>query len=142
MSRRHAPRIFLDANVLFSAAYRPDAGLRRLWQLRRVELLTSRYALEEALVNLPDSARRERLLALIEKVTLVPEALDEPLPPDVELPEKDRPILTAAMRAGATHLVTGDITHFGPFLGRSVGGLRILKPGALFRTGRVYGTGE
>jgi hypothetical protein len=26
-------RLFLDANILFSAAYRPDAGLIKLWKL-------------------------------------------------------------------------------------------------------------
>jgi predicted nucleic acid-binding protein len=55
-------RLLLDANVLFSAAYMADARLRELWRLRDVELWTSRYALEEARVNLSDEAQRERLL--------------------------------------------------------------------------------
>jgi hypothetical protein len=41
-------RIFLDANVLFSAAYLENSGLGRLWQLEGVELLSSAYAVEEA----------------------------------------------------------------------------------------------
>lgn len=45
-------RLFLDANILFSAAYRPDAGLRRLWEVPNVELVTSAYAGEEARRNL------------------------------------------------------------------------------------------
>jgi uncharacterized membrane protein HdeD (DUF308 family) len=32
-------RVFLDANVLFSAAYRADAGLGRLWNLKDVALV-------------------------------------------------------------------------------------------------------
>ena len=40
-------------------------------------------------------------------------------------------MLTAALRADASHLVTGDLTHFGPYLGRSVQGMRILTPAAL-----------
>jgi hypothetical protein len=32
------------------------------------------------------------------------------------LPEKDRPILEAAIRCKATHLLTGDIKDFGPFM--------------------------
>jgi len=27
-------RLFLDAHVLFSAAYRPNAGLLKLWKLK------------------------------------------------------------------------------------------------------------
>jgi predicted nucleic acid-binding protein len=137
MSPRQPDRGFLDANVLFSAAYRPDAGLRRLWQRRRTELMTSRYALEEAMVNLPEPDQRQRLSELMDSVTLVPESTDERLPLDVDLPPKDRPILTAALRAGASHLVTGDLTHFGRYLGRSVQGTRILTPAALIGKARA-----
>ena len=41
-------RLFLDANVLFSAPYRIDAGLVRLWKLKDATLCSSRHALEEA----------------------------------------------------------------------------------------------
>jgi hypothetical protein len=34
----------------------------------------------------------------------------------VPLPEKDRPILEAAMHCSAPHLLTGDIKDFGPFM--------------------------
>jgi hypothetical protein len=34
-------RLFLDANVLFSAAYRETAGIQRLWTRPGVRLLTS-----------------------------------------------------------------------------------------------------
>jgi hypothetical protein len=58
-------RLFLDANVLFSAAYRPDAGLLRLWKLKNVVLCSSRYALEEARINLAEEAQQTRLTALL-----------------------------------------------------------------------------
>jgi len=45
-------RLFLDANVLFSAAYKANARVFRLWQLKDVLLDSSRYALEEARFNL------------------------------------------------------------------------------------------
>ena len=124
-------RVFLDANVLFSAAYKSDAGLQRLWQLGGTDLLTSRYALEEAWTNLSEADQRHRLAALMESVTVVPEAAEERLPRGIDLPPKDRPILSAALRAEASHLVTGDLTHFGPYLGRSIQGVRILTPAAL-----------
>lgn len=56
-------RLFLDANVLFSAAYREDAGVRRLWSASNAELVTSDYAVEEATRNLVHPDQRERELA-------------------------------------------------------------------------------
>jgi len=43
-------------------------------------------------------------------------------------PEKDAPILLAAMEAQATHLVTGDVRHFGPYFGRTVQGVLVVTP--------------
>jgi uncharacterized protein len=57
-------RLFLDANILFSAAYRPGSGLLRLWQLKDVLLCSSRYALEEARINLSEEDQRTRLTKL------------------------------------------------------------------------------
>lgn len=120
--------LFLDANVLFSAAYRKDARLVALWSLRQVRLVTSGYAVEEAHRNLSGAnqkRRLERLAATLEVITTLP---DRPLPRGVRLPGKDRPILLSALHAGATHLLTGDVSHFGPYFGREVEGLRILTP--------------
>jgi hypothetical protein len=41
-------RVFLDANILVSAAWRADNGLLALWKLTDIELLTSAYAIVEA----------------------------------------------------------------------------------------------
>jgi predicted nucleic acid-binding protein len=122
-------RLFLDANVLFSAAWRPDAGVRRLWQLPGATLLTSSYAVEEARRNLPPGERRERLEELLENVE-VGEAMM--LPPElrqgIELPEKDWPVLGGAAAAGATHLITGDLQHFGRYFGQRILGVRVMRP--------------
>src|SRR5918995_2862091 len=66
--------IFLDANVLFSAAYRPDAGLRRLWTLPGAGLITSVYAAEEARRNLSNPGQRRDLEKLLSPVEIVPTA--------------------------------------------------------------------
>lgn len=42
------------------------------------------------------------------------------------LPDKDAPILAAAVAAQADILVTGDRTHFGHLYGKVIGGLRVL----------------
>lgn len=130
---RSTDRVFLDANVLFSTAYREAAGLRRLWRLEGVELVTSGYALEEARRNLGSREQRARLNRLVSDLELVREAPSRALPDDVDLPEKDQPILLAALEAGATHLLTGDITDFGALLGRRVEELRIERPASYLR---------
>lgn len=126
-------RVFLDANVLFSAAYRSESALRRLWERGGVQLVTSAYAVEEARRNLPAGERRARLDVLLTTVEQVAETAGHPLPAGVELPDKDRPILLAALRAGATHLITGDVTHFGRYFGQTVAGMQILPPAAYLR---------
>lgn len=121
-------RVFLDANILFSAGWREKAGLLRLWRLTDVTLLTSRYAFEEARRNLETQEQRKRLIQLMVNVDLVTDFAYGDLPLDVVLPEKDRPILLAAIRAHATHLLTGDKQHFGPLYGQSISGVLILRP--------------
>lgn len=114
--------------MLFSAAYRKDARVGRLWELEGARLVTSAYAIEEARRNLDRPARTRRLEKRVAGLEVVPSLPDRPLPRGVTLPEKDRPILLAALHAEATHLLTGDVTHFGPYLGTEVEGLRILTP--------------
>jgi len=45
---------------------------------------------------------------------------------DYQLPEKDRPILEAAAASGCAVLLTGDMAHFGHFVGETVEGVRVL----------------
>ncbi len=122
-------RVFLDANVLFSAAYRAGSGLTRLWRLEGVELLTSAYAAEEARRNLSEASQRARLEGLLGKVRIVGEARAAGAREDMELPAKDRPILASAAAAGASHLLTGDQRHFGRYYRRRLRGVMVLPPG-------------
>jgi predicted nucleic acid-binding protein len=120
-------RLFLDANILFSAAYRPSAGLLQLWRLNRVALCSSRYSLEEARINLDEEGQRTRLIELSGALHLF-DATQRKLPRGISLPEKDVPILLAAIDAQATHLLTGDLRHFGPYFGKKIEGTAILLP--------------
>jgi predicted nucleic acid-binding protein len=120
-------RIFLDANVLFSAAYRADSGLLAFWKLRDVALCSSRYAIEEAKINLEEAAQRRMLVRLIPALQVF-DARERELPSGITPPQKDAPILLAAIEAHATHLITGDIRHFGAYFGKSVGGVLIFTP--------------
>lgn len=46
------------------------------------------------------------------------------------LPEKDRPIMWAAIDTDATHRITGDFSDFGHLMGKSVEGVEIVSPTA------------
>ena len=121
-------RLFLDANVLFSAAHKADARVSRLWRLTDALLFCSRYALEEARFNLEGESQQRRLTILSEKLQFV-EASDRALPRGVFLPEKDTPILLAAIEARADYLLTGDFRHFGPYFGKKIEGVTVMLPG-------------
>jgi hypothetical protein len=130
--------VFLDANVLFSAAYRAGTGLCRLWELTDVQIVSSEYACTEARVNLAQEAQERdekiaRLDELLRSVRVVSEPLSGWFPEGVRLPEKDRPILLAALGAGATHLLTGDVKHFGPYFGQRVEAVLIMRPADYLR---------
>lgn len=125
-------RLFLDANVLFSASYRINSPLRQLWLLAGkdvVTLVTSTYAVAEVQRNIQAEGQLERLEKLLSQVEVRALPPSTMMPAELpELPEKDRPILLAAIAAKATHLITSDFTHFGPLYGKTVEGVLILPP--------------
>src|ERR1700694_1932587 len=112
--------LFLDANVLFSAAYRDTGSVRILFDLAEAgacELVASVYAIDEARRNLAEKhpSRLGDFERLLEKLRVCPEASHEAVSWAAarKLPPKDAPILAAAVQAGADVLVTGDRMHFG-----------------------------
>lgn len=125
-------RLFLDANVLFSAAYQPSGRLLQLWKLKNAVLCSSRYALEEARANLDEEEQRRRLAELAGHLQLF-ESSQLKLPRGLALPDKDLPIFLAAVAAQATHLLTGNLRHFGPYFGKKFEGVTIVLPGDYLR---------
>ena len=129
-------RVFLDANVLFTAAYSPDglsALLIELGTAGRVTLLTSPLAIVEAERNL--EAKRPAALPTLRRGLTAVRIVGEPPPADVErltppdLSSKDRPLLAAAIVARATHFVTGDLADFGRWMHRRARlPLRVMTP--------------
>ena len=128
-----ALRIFLDANVIFSASYSPDgrsAALFLLARKRLCRLVTSRLALEEAHRNLEQ--QRPEALKIFQRhlpwMIVVPEADSSRLEKvrSMGLDSGDVPILAAAINH-CDLLVTGDIKHFGPWMGEVVQGLRVIS---------------
>ena len=124
--------VFLDANVLFSAAYKPTSRLRTLWTLPDVTLLSSPYAVAEAELNLAKERPQAvmELQALLRKVMVAMTQDAGALPEEITLVEKDTPILLAAISAKATHLLTGDKLHFGHLFNTYVEGVLVLPPAA------------
>lgn len=126
-------RVFLDANVLVSAALTPESRLRELWGRTDTRLICSPYVVTEARRNV-DGEAAARLEGLINNLLVMPsEPSDFPLPPDAQVPPKDRPVLLAAIASCSDWLLTGDATHFGDLYGRELGGVRISRPGEYLR---------
>ena len=129
--------LFLDANVLFSAAYLDKSkplALFRLAQGDWCELITSPYAIEEARRNL--ARKRVARLPELERLVCALTVCSEPARDNIEwglslgLNLKDAPILGAAVQVGAQVLVTGDKSDFGDLDGRRLRGVEILTPAA------------
>jgi len=129
-------RIFLDANILFSAAKSEGAVRRLLLLLQRGghKLVADSYVLEEARRNLviKAPAREEALNALLPMLEMIETYSANPaLSAKLPLPEKDKPVLLASISARCQILVTGDQTHFGPLFGKRIGGVVIHSPRSL-----------
>lgn len=121
-------RIFLDANILFSAA-QPNSWMRDLveYLFAQEKCLTSNYAVEEARRNLANKAADclasfPRLLGKCEFISQLSADLE------VGLPLKEVPILGGAIAGNATHLLTGDQKDFGKLWGKTVQGVKIVSP--------------
>jgi len=92
-------------------------------------LFSSEYAIDEARRNLsvPEQVKRlERLLESVERAPSV--SLDPNFRLEIELRDKDWPILGGAVSADATHLITGDWRDFGPYFGTKLLGVLIQTP--------------
>lgn len=127
-------RVFLDANILFSAA-RSDGALRRLIEMllaARHELVADDFVLTEARRNLERKSGPsavEALDALVSRIAHVTGGSEgRALAPFVQLHAKDLPVLTAAIRNHCSILVTGDRAHFGQLFGRTIRGVWIGSP--------------
>ena len=129
-------RVFLDANILFSAA-KSDGAVRELLRLlldSGHECWVDDYVVIEARRNLTAKAPDASIAfeALLKRLRLTPAQAPGPDLKSVNwLPEKDRIVLAAAMRLRCDALVTGDRTHFGPGYGKSFGGVTIHSPRSL-----------
>ncbi len=130
-------RIFLDANVLFSAA-KSAGAIRLLLQALHAAghcLVADEYVGTEARRNVDGKAGNDAaayLQALLSRIEVSPVQYPGMQQANVLwLPDKDRPVLMAAMALKCDVLVTGDRTHFGPGHGKVFDGVTIYAPAQL-----------
>ena len=121
-------RIFLDANILFSASLQ-GSHMRRLvdQSIKNHQVLSSKYAYEEALRNLhlKRNSCVPALISLAREIEII-QSVDGDLP--VPIPDKDRPILYTALKSGSDILLTGDLKDFGHLMSQPIGSLTVVSP--------------
>lgn len=126
-------RIFLDANILFSAA-NPSGSIRQLLNVVRAaghQCWADEQVIREAHRNLflkqperiPDFEHLLGETHFASKLPNMPLSLME-----TPLPENDCRVLAAAIANACEAFVTGDQTHFGPLYGKTVRGVKICSP--------------
>lgn len=126
-------RVFLDANVLFSAAAPGSVTDQLLDRLETVAaMVTSDLAAEEARRNV-ERKFPERLGPFNARAPRIETVGSVLFPLPVDLAEKDRPILCAAIRAECAMLATGDRQHFGHLFGQTVEGVTVMSLADLAR---------
>jgi hypothetical protein len=126
--------IFLDASVLFSAAYRAEAKFLELWQMSNIHLVSSLYASEEARRNLEEVEQRERLKTLLRAVKLISALPDRRCLKESTCLRRTSQFCLPPWAAQATHLLTGDLRHFDPYYDKIVEGVLIVSPAGYFKT--------
>lgn len=124
-------RVFLDANTLFSASL-PKSRLAEFLELLEFhgDCLYSAYAFDEAKRNLVNKfpAQVSKLEKLTRRMTQVPDTQGLS---GIIIRAKDEPIISAAIAAKATHLLTGDKQDFGPFFGHTIQGVKVVTASML-----------
>ena len=121
-------KIFLDANIIFSASQLQSPS----WQLldrisKNATLITHPAVWDEAQRNL--LLKRPAWSAGLDywRERVIQSQMIGPFP-DAGLPPKDAPILAAAIASKADRLLTGDLKHFGHLYGRTFQGVLIVSP--------------
>ena len=120
--------VYLDSNVLFSASYIASSRFLNFWRLTGVVPVTSPYAVTEVRRHIKQSAQTVRFDKLIAATKMVSDADSDFVPESIELVEKDRPILAAAIAASVDYLITGDKSHFALLYGIQVSGVYVIGP--------------
>ena len=127
-------KVFLDANVLFSASLSAQGTAQALLfvaQTTGVQCVSSDYAFAEAQRNL--LAKAPHALPTFDLIARLLVRVPEPAAVHVETARnarvvaKDAPVLGAALQCRADVFTTGDVRHFGHLFGQRVEGVLVLS---------------
>lgn len=113
-------RVFLDANILFSASHKADHRFLEFWRMRDLIPMASMYVADEVQRNCVNESHAARFAHLLSQTHLVSDVPGAFVPRGIVLPQKDAPILVAAVFAGADYLITGDKHHFGRWMNNPI----------------------
>jgi predicted nucleic acid-binding protein len=127
-------RLFLDADIAFSAALSDGAVRRLLYDLidKDHTLVMDSYVWEEAGRNL--LVYRAAAIENLHRLSLhieIAGTVKSRLPRETvleEFPEKDLPVISSAVEHKCSILITGDKLHFGRYYGKRIAGVTILSP--------------
>jgi predicted nucleic acid-binding protein len=120
MPKKKPPKVFLDANILFAAAYSARGGSRKIIRkgiASELIIVVSSTVLEEAIRNLEQKAPTavESFMRFVG--ALNPQITEEPSKKEMGevsqyLNPEDAIVLAAAIKAGVGYFVTLDKKHF------------------------------
>lgn len=121
-------KIFLDANILYSAS-RPKSLMADFvhYLIKHFKCLTNNYAIEEARRNIEINEKQNlsNLSKLVASLNLIKELA--PLP-NINLKQKDHPIICGAIAGKCSHLLTSDRKDFGIFFNKTINTVKIVSP--------------
>lgn len=127
-------KVFLDANVIFSASLSAQGVAQALLvaaQAVQAQCVCSDYAWGEALRNL--AAKAPQALPRLALIEYLVARVPEPAAVHVEaarcagIVAKDAPVFGAALQCRADLFVTGDVRHFGHLFGSRIEGVSVLS---------------
>lgn len=128
-------KLFLDANIIFTAAYSAQGISRGLFHLAAVEkcsLYSSAFAHEEAFRNIFNKApqKLDDLAVLMKQAVILAEPHPRWVTWAAALPlvQKDAPVFAAAIRGKVDIFVTCDRRDFGHLFGCVLHGVKVLTP--------------
>ncbi|OGK26676.1 hypothetical protein A2954_01175 [Candidatus Roizmanbacteria bacterium RIFCSPLOWO2_01_FULL_37_12] len=128
------PRVFLDANIFFSAFY-GSANCERIikaHQQKEISLVTSSLVIEESLRNIQEKIPSVASSFKDLLINNPPELLADPseIDPRIELlvDKKDQPIFTSAILGKVKYFITGNTKDFKAKELEKATGIKVLTP--------------